>query len=780
MRKSIIVSRRLALFLVCAFMSVAQAMADDVATIGSTGYATLSAALSAATSGQTITITATTCVLDADATLNSGVTLDVPSGKTLLIPYSSSNTSIVTGPSTSETWSTGKAHVTLTMDANANIIVEGNVCLGGQQYSTTNQMRPTGQGGPGAIVGDYGCINMSKGGKITLKSGSNLYAWGFIVGQNDGNNTANVGTIVAEAGATVHENLVIGDWHGGGVTAAMTQPTLTGVYKWIASYSGDKSLYKVFPLTQYFVPNIEIPLTFEYGASETVRTYMSSSFGVNGDVDVPYIGKNGCFFNMTSDGSKVTKRYDPLTDEQCYEAWGDVEINALSISSSGATINSADYVLPLTNTMNFKFHNGELTLPNDVELLPGTKILLDKDVTANVKGNLYVYDVDDWEQYAYGYHVESYDYRPTSHDKRTWTDNSSLADAQIIVNGKLSVSGFLYTTNGGANICSTEDGGQITFVKTPTASGNIYQVLNNGENKTNYGPLGLKVSFGNKNYSVYLTQIPVTAPQLKNNDADGSYTSTAGVTAGTTFYNEDGKWYKETVALKQEQDVTSIQNDWKAADTEYKKYTLSRTFYKGWNSVMLPFATTRAKLGADEAIEFTGAPVNDGENTVTLQFKGVESLEANKPYMLYYASDPGEKTYSFVEKRTAPQTDNKVTVTQDQFQFIGSYVYYDKGNTFIQSGDYLVSEDGFSKTTVGGNRLYAYRAFFHPTEATSAKLNFTVDGDEVTGIRAIQLEDALRGENTVGNGRLYNLSGQRVDSSYKGIVVKNGKKMLLK
>jgi hypothetical protein len=31
-----------------------------------------------------------------------------------------------------------------------------------------------------------------------------------------------------------------------------------------------------------------------------------------------------------------------------------------------------------------------------------------------------------------------------------------------------------------------------------------------------------------------------------------------------------------------------------------------------------------------------------------------------------------------------------------------------------------------------------------------------------------------------GNGQIYNLAGQRVDSSYKGLVIKNGKKAIQK
>jgi hypothetical protein len=46
-------------------------------------------------------------------------------------------------------------------------------------------------------------------------------------------------------------------------------------------------------------------------------------------------------------------------------------------------------------------------------------------------------------------------------------------------------------------------------------------------------------------------------------------------------------------------------------------------------------------------------------------------------------------------------------------------------------------------------------------------------------------EETLAGIKTVktvktGNGLIYNLAGQRVDASYKGLVIKNGQKMIQK
>ena len=44
---------------------------------------------------------------------------------------------------------------------------------------------------------------------------------------------------------------------------------------------------------------------------------------------------------------------------------------------------------------------------------------------------------------------------------------------------------------------------------------------------------------------------------------------------------------------------------------------------------------------------------------------------------------------------------------------------------------------------------------------------------EATGISTVKTANT-------GNGMIYNLAGQRVDNSYKGLVIKNGKKVVQK
>ena len=87
---------------------------------------------------------------------------------------------------------------------------------------------------------------------------------------------------------------------------------------------------------------------------------------------------------------------------------------------------------------------------------------------------------------------------------------------------------------------------------------------------------------------------------------------------------------------------------------------------------------------------------------------------------------------------------------------------------------WIVKNDGIHASVVkaNGTKISPFRAYFTGIpEGASAKLNF-IDG-EATGINSVNAEAAA-------DGAIYNLAGQKVSAAYKGIVIKNGKKYLMK
>lgn len=161
-------------------------------------------------------------------------TYTIPAGITLLIPFDAAGTLYTDAPAAIRTAPASKPFRTLTMSDGASITVNGAISLGGRYYAA-------GGGEQGRPVGDYGYIKMADNSSITVKNSGKLYAWGFISGS---------GSVLAESGATVYEFYQIADFRGGTASSGMG--------------------HGVFPFSQYFVQNIEVPLTLNAGANEQV------------------------------------------------------------------------------------------------------------------------------------------------------------------------------------------------------------------------------------------------------------------------------------------------------------------------------------------------------------------------------------------------------------------------------------------------------------------------------------------------------------------------------
>lgn len=87
---------------------------------------------------------------------------------------------------------------------------------------------------------------------------------------------------------------------------------------------------------------------------------------------------------------------------------------------------------------------------------------------------------------------------------------------------------------------------------------------------------------------------------------------------------------------------------------------------------------------------------------------------------------------------------------------------------------WILQNDGINASIVkaNGTKISPFRAYFTGIpEGASAKLNF--NDEETTGITNVNAAES-------NDDTLYNLAGQKVNAAYKGIVIKNGKKYLVK
>ena len=156
-------------------------------------------------------------------------------------------------------------------------------------------------------------------------------------------------------------------------------------------------------------------------------------------------------------------------------------------------------------------------------------------------------------------------------------------------------------------------------------------------------------------------------------------------------------------------------------------------------------AYTVAYSATDDAITLTPVTAVPGNTAVVLK------------------GNQGDYTFTTTTEATA--------VSKNDLKFYTKATSVDKAKTV-----YILANNngtvGFCPATVGST-VPAYKGYLSISGGTTAKNFFALDGT-ATGINSIAADKA--------NGRdvRFNLAGQRVDKNYKGVVIVNGKKQLVK
>lgn len=195
--------------------------------------------------------------------------------------------------------------------------------------------------------------------------------------------------------------------------------------------------------------------------------------------------------------------------------------------------------------------------------------------------------------------------------------------------------------------------------------------------------------------------------------------------------------------------------------------TLKRTFVANkWNTLVLPFAVSaedvKAKFGNDaKVVEYSNAEdVNINFTTST------NGIKANVPVLIMPAAVNADNTYTFNGVSIVVADPNADGTT---YSFVGSYKPYN-----LVNDDYMLYADKWWKTEAGDTyKINAFRAYIKANTSAAAKqLNLVIDG-QTTGLKLNTVNGNIEGET-------YNIAGQRVANSYKGLVIKNGKKIIKK
>lgn len=447
-----------------------------------------------------------------EATLPKG-TYTIHKGITLLIPGDAAHTSKdVLEPADYDSGKkTDKPYMKWIVEDGTNFTVRGNLSI----YSRLNANGQKWVGRPW----QYGWIELGENCKMTFESGANLYAFGYITGPLSS-------TITMQSGSKVKEAFQILDWHGG--TETLEYLNIVGAL-W-GNLAKDE---KVFPCSQFYIQNVEVPMTLEYGSEE----HLTAGVDV-GDltvIEAPFMAANDGVFRLVS-GVSVTKHYDKYTDSQVYTITGNGTSEAklgnivleVNVSVLSGKINSAHFVLPMPHNMDIRIKNTKLNIMYDVAFLAGSKMSVDKTSHVTINGTssqtarVFLYDRSENGPYF-------------SNDKKEFVTVGArpggmvferkpedLEDASFIVDGVVETGqyGYLYTTASGADITSN-GGGKMKYAKIDTKTTTTYQrTITNG-----------------------FISIPVEVANMHN--LDKTY-----VTAEVgTFTYRQGQWRKEDVEV---------------------------------------------------------------------------------------------------------------------------------------------------------------------------------------------------------------------------------------
>ena len=243
--------------------------------------------------------------------------------------------------------------------------------------------------------------------------------------------------------------------------------------------------------------------------------------------------------------------------------------------------------------------------------------------------------------------------------------------------------------------------------------------------------------------------------------------------------------YETDLTLSETTDNTATLAAWDGCDANI---TVQRTLQPGsWNTLVLPFDVSTLFLnilkgeGITAVKELTDATLTDG--TLNLTFADATNLEAGKPYLVMVGSvfDLSTMAVPDVVKATPkPFTSTYVDFVPTLGKTLVTGPEGDESNEdavlFLAAGNKLVNPSVVNDPAQDASYMKGFRAFFRLKDdaVNAASFNLDMGDGETDGIKSVQ------GSGFTVNGEAYNLSGQRVGKDYKGIVIKKGKKIVVK
>lgn len=465
----------------------------------------------------------------------------IPEGVTLLIPGEGTYRCRTTldknyGRDDFIAGSSSSNYSKLILNENTKILLDGgNLSI----YATISQTQNY-----NGMPLSYGWIEMGKNCSISTVAGkaSTIYAMGYITGDVSS-------SVTLDDGSTAFESFQFTDFRGG-----MAMVSIIGMGEDMINNKN-----RVFPVQQYYVQNIEAPMTIKWGATLKAIGVVHIRFEKGITIDeqclaaADLLAKAAGFVYMTQNVD-IHRIYDTTRDVMQYTVKGsgsekstaqigNIYLDLGIVYGTDLKMDTKGFVMPIANNMEMILDGLTVESPNYVGLLAGSKVWIKENAVMKVEAPLYVYDREEnkvtFQQsgaeaatttgfYGAGNsELIPIVYTPNkSHllqdgktKKRT---KENIASAEIKVDGTLTVKDAgLYTTVSGAGIVSSKNNAVIRFEKgnEVNESTKLYQARQSGSQ------IDTKVEY---------PEILITPAKLKN--SDGTYVETIGAAVEYQYY----------------------------------------------------------------------------------------------------------------------------------------------------------------------------------------------------------------------------------------------------
>lgn len=339
------------------------------------------------------------------------------------------------------------------------------------------------------------------------------------------------------------------------------------------------------------------------------------------------------------------------------------------------------------------------------------------------------------------------------------------------------------TTDSGAEALTHTSGISNNFGKSEWDSGVLFgysldnKEINGYINLNGYSALRVKINEFNSDKNKQFRA-------LADNNKTLSITMTGNEILVTPFSLDRCTSLKNSFEGHGVQNITSIDfiGEYQAINTESpfdiaastgSNVSYDRTFTKDQAcTICLPFALTADEL-AKVGKAYTLSAVSGSKAT----FTPVKEIEAYKPYLLI-PSDGGKllENIDATKEITAVPAEAKTSVS-GSYSFVGT-LQAKKSVKTPNTEVYGFSAGGGQFVRVGENAsIDAFRAYIAvptPALSTAASRSIDIDFGGTTGINEIQNAQSSSAAAT------YDVAGKRVGKNYKGVVIRNGKKMIQK